>query len=579
MSDKAYLSEDFPHQRYAEQSALLPISDEDLILQKVYQWESQFADRVCMTQPMGKGVIKEYNWKDMMHETRKMASYLKSLNFPAGSQIAILSKNCAHFIMSDIAIWMAGHTSVALYPTLTADTVSYILDHSESRLLFVGKLDTWDDMKSGVPADLPCIAFPLSPPTQYDQWSDIVAQQKPMTEQITRAEDETAILVYTSGSTGQPKGVAHTFGNLVRIQKGMAGLLCMSPKDRLLSYLPLAHVFERAVIEVSLFYHGCHVFFAESLLTFVEDLKRAKPTVFHSVPRLWLKFQMGVFAKKSEEKLDFLFKIPILNKIVKKKILANLGLDQTRLAVSGSAPIPRELISWYNNLGLELLEGYGMSENFCYSHFTNPGEVKPGKVGTSNPGVDTKLSKEGEILVKSPCNMIGYFKQPEMTQDSFTEDFYLKTGDRGVIDRDGALRITGRVKELFKTSKGKYVAPVPIENLINASSLIEQCCVAGSGQVACHALILLNESLRARLNDPAMRAKVEPELNALLKSVNGQIEPFEKIKFFSIVKDEWSIEAGFLTPTMKIKRNVIEESYAGELDTWYDGGEGLYWQS
>ena len=577
MSDQSQVNT-FPTERYQEQRALLPITDHDLMLQRVYHWEKKKRDLLCLTQPMGGDHVVTFTWAQMLDQARRMASYIKSLDYPEKSQIAILSKNCAQFMMTDLAIWMSGHISVALYPTLTADTVSYILDHSEAKMLFVGKLDDWDDMKSGVPEGLPCVSYPLSPPNDFPTWDTLIKEHEPIEGDPVRDEDDIAILVYTSGSTGQPKGVVHTFGNLMRIQKGLVSLLNMTSNDRMLSYLPLAHVFERAAVEMGLFYNGCHIFFAESLLTFASDLQRARPTVFHSVPRLWLKFQMKVFQKKPQEKLEKLFRIPILNRIVKKKILKALGLDKTRLAVSGSAPIPPELIQWYNDLGLELLEGYGMSENFCYSHFTNPGEVKPGYVGTPNDGIDVRISDEGEILVKSPCNMIGYFKQPEMTAESFTEDHYLKTGDRGVIDADGALKITGRVKELFKTSKGKYVAPVPIENIINANNLIEQTCVAGSGHVACHALILLNEDLRPKLKDPATRAAIEPQLKALLKSVNSKIESFEKLAFFAIVKEEWAIENGFLTPTMKIKRNVIEGHYTDRLDGWYENGQEIYWE-
>ena len=577
MSAVAHLDER-TQARYKEQCELLPISDDDLILQRVYSWESRQGDQVFLTQPMGNGVVREYTWSQMLDESRRMAAYLKSLDYPAGSQIAILSKNCAQFMMTDLAIWMAGHTSVALYPTLSADTVTYILEHSESKLLFVGKLDTWDEMKPGVPDGLPCVSYPLSPPNDFPTWDDIVKEHEPIEGNVVREADDRAILVYTSGSTGQPKGVEHTFGNLVRVHKGFEDQLKMSPKDRLISYLPLAHVFERAVIEIGAFYNGSQVFFAESLETFVADLQRARPTIFHSVPRLWLKFQMGVFNKLPPKKLALLTKLPILGKKVKKKVLTGLGLDQARLAVSGSAPIPPSLIEWYNGLGLELLEGYGMSENFCYSHLTLPNQVLPGFVGTPDKGVQAKLSESGEILVKSPCNMVGYFKQPEMTAECFTDDHYLKTGDRGFIDKTGALKITGRVKELFKTSKGKYVAPVPVENLINASNLVEQSCVAGSGQVACHALILLNEALRGKLDDKEMRAEVEPQLKELLAHVNANVEPFERIKFFTVVKDNWAIENGYLTPTMKIKRGVIEDAYASELDGWYDGGESLYWQ-
>ncbi len=560
-----------------ENQAKLPIEDSDLPLQRAYFWERERGDAVYMTQPIGGGEVVEFTWKQTLDGARRMAAHLKAKGFPAGSSIAILSKNCAHFIMTDLAIWMAGYTSVALYPTLTPDTISYILEHSESKLLFVGKLDGWDGMKPGVPDDMPCISYPLSPKNDYPTWNDIVKETDPIEGSPTRSADELAILVYTSGSTGQPKGVAHDFGNLARAQKGFAPLLKLTSEDRVMSYLPLAHVFERAAIEGCSIYNGTHVFFAESLETFVKDIQRARPTVFQSVPRLWLKFQLGVFKKMPPKKFNLFTKIPILSGIVKNKILTGLGLDQCRLAVSGSAPIPPELIAWYNALGVELLEGYAMSENFCYSHFTRPGAVRAGRVGAPMTGCDVKLSEEGEILVKSPVNMVGYYKEPEMSKDSFTEDGYLKTGDRGEIDpADQTLRVTGRTKELFKTSKGKYVAPAPIENAINSDDAIELSCVGGSGMPAPHALVQLNETLRKELSNES-QTELTPKLEALLARVNGQIEPFERMQFLVVISDEWAIENGFLTPTMKLKRSVVEDTYGPKTEEWYKANQKVIW--
>ena len=248
--------------------------------------------------------------------------------------------------------------------------------------------------------------------------------------------------------------------------RGLSEFLNSHPGDRMLSYLPLAHVYERFVGQAQSLYAGFPLFFAESVDTFLQDLQRSRPTLFASVPRLWLKFQIGVFQKVPPEKLNRLLKIPILSSIIKKKILKQLGLDQVRFAASGSAPIPKEVIGWYRSLGLELLEGYGMTENFAYSHVSRPGEIRPGYIGSPYPGVEHKFSEDGEILVKSPGTMKGYFKMPEENKIVFTEDGFLHTGDLGSIDEMGRLKVTGRAKELFKTSKGEYVAPAPIENLL-----------------------------------------------------------------------------------------------------------------
>ncbi|TNE43373.1 MAG: AMP-binding acetyl-CoA synthetase [Deltaproteobacteria bacterium] len=550
--------------------------------QRLYDREKNSPDVVYMTQPYNGGQTKDYTWKQTLDEARRMAAYLRSLELEPGSRIAMISKNCTHFIITELAIWLAGHVSVALYPTLNADTVQYTLEHSESALVFVGKLDDgpWEEMQKGIPDDLPKISFPkhISPPNDFEQWDDIIAQHEPISDNPHPDLDKLAIIVYTSGSTGRPKGVMHNFHNLAESARGAVKLLNVSDQDRMLSYLPLAHVLERFIVAMGSLWVGYRVYFAESLNTFIKDLNRANPTIFASVPRLWLKFQQGVFQKMKPEKLAFLLKIPIVSGIIKKKILKGLGLDQVRFAFSGSAPIPAELIEWYRSLGLELLEAYGMSENFAYSHCNRPGETRAGYVGHSNPDVDTKISEQGEILVKSPCTMVGYYKMPEESAECMTEDGYLKTGDRGEIDAQGRLRITGRVKELFKTSKGKYVAPAPIENLINNNPLVEQSCVSGSGYPSAYAVLLLAEEYRGRLDDPKLRAELEPKLKALLKEVNNTVEHHEHLQFFAVAKDEWSIENGFLTPTMKIKRNIIDDTYGPKLDGWYESKTHLIWE-
>ncbi|MFA9412750.1 MAG: AMP-binding protein, partial [Deltaproteobacteria bacterium] len=384
---------------------------------------------------------------------------------------------------------------------------------------------------------------------------------------------------YTSGSTGRPKGVISTFGNMGVATQGAGHIFEMQPDDRQLSYLPLAHSFERAVVENGSLHFGNQVYFAESLETFVEDLRRARPTIFHSVPRLWLKFQLGVFAKMPEKKLRRLLKIPILGGIVRRKIIDSLGLGATRLAISGSAPIPADLITWYRDLGLELLEGYAMTENFAYSHINMPGKTRAGFVGNCLPGVECQISEEGEVLVKSGATMPGYYKAEKLTAEAFTDDGFLRTGDRGEIDDQGRLKITGRVKELFKTSKGKYIAPVPIENLLNADHHVEQSCVSGVGYPQPYATVLLAEDLREVSADPASRERIGTALEALLLKINQQVTGYERLQFIAVAKDPWLIENGFLTPTMKIKRRVLEETYAPHLDTWYSAQKSVVWEA
>jgi long-subunit acyl-CoA synthetase (AMP-forming) len=553
-------------------------STDKLLLDAAYEWERNHPDRVYMTQPLGNGQVKDYTWRETMDEARRMAAYLRSLNLPPNSNIALISKNCAHFVMTDLAVWMAGHATIALYPTLNAETVSYILDHSDSRLVFIGKLDDWEEMAPGVPADMPKIALPLAPETEFDQWEEIIARHEPITDNPSRSPDEIALMCYTSGSTGRPKGVMHSFGSASIPAQFFGTKLDISADDRVLSYLPLAHVMERATVECASFYTGTHIFFADSLDTFVQDLHRARPTIFISVPRLWLKFQSGVFQKFPDQKLKRLLKIPIVSGIVKKKVKEGLGLAHVRIAGSGSAPLPAELIEWYDRLGINIIEGYGMTEDFAYSHMSTPQLRRPGYVGVAWDNVDTRISEDGEIQIKSPGNMVGYYKAPDLTAECYTDDGYFRTGDRGEYTPDGLLRITGRVKELFKTSKGKYVAPVPIENLLNSDANVELSCVAGLGRPACYAVVQLAEDLRPKISDPAFRQEMEPKLASLLDRINSQVEGYEQMQFLAVVTDEWGTANNFLTPTLKIKRDVIESTYAPHLDAWYESRQKVIWQ-
>ena len=560
--------------------------DPKLILDHVYDHEAVQPGRVFLTQPIGSGAVVDYTWGRTVDEARRMAAHLQSLGIAPGARIAMITKNCAHFLIAELAIWMAGGTTVAIFPAETADNLRYVLEHSEASLLFVGKLDQWPQQAAGVPAGLPCIALPLAPPAAQsaiaERWDDIVARTAPLAGRPQRAADDLAMICYTSGSTGQPKGVMHNFGRITRtIECMLADPERQLPEGvawRTISYLPLAHIYERAVVACRCLQAGDgQIFFGDALETFLDDVKRARPTVFVSVPRLWLKFQQGVLQTMPAEKLDALLGDPATAAAVGRKVLASLGLDEVRRAASGAAPIPPSLLAWYRRLGLPLVEGYGMTEDFAYSHRTTNDFEPSGHVGVASPGVQVRIADDGEVLIKSPGQMVGYYKRPDLNALAFTDDGYFRTGDMGELAADGQLKLTGRVKELFKTAKGKYVAPAPIEGRLNAHPMVEQAIVSGVGQPQPYALVVPAESLRAKLGDAAARERVEAAMGQLLREVNEGLAAHERLQRLVISREPWSVDNGCLTPTMKIKRSRIEAGVALQVDDWYARPGPVVW--
>ncbi|WP_029526471.1 AMP-binding protein [Polaromonas glacialis] len=559
------------------------VSPDLLALQRLYHWEKTTPRSISLSQPMGGGNVQDYTWGEVADQVRRMAAHLLAQGWEPGSNVAILSKNCAWWLMSDLAIWMAGHVSVPLYPTLAPDTIAHILAHSEAKACFVGKLDAWEHMKPGVPSGLPCISYPLSPQDaiqNYDRWDDICARQAPMPGEVLRGADELATLIYTSGTTGKPKGVMQSFGSIAWALDAGARRIGMSGQDRMLSYLPLAHVVERVLVEHGWLRTGMRLWFAESLDTFAADLQRARPTIFFSVPRLWVKFQQGVHHKMPPARLQLLLSIPVIGGLVRKKVLKALGLDQCRIAAGGAAPMPAALLAWYRRLGLPINEGYGLTENLAASHLTLPGKDQQGTVGPAYEGVDDRIDPQtGEIQMRSPALMMGYYKDPVQTKAAFTEDGWLRTGDKGVIDAQRNLRITGRVKDLFKTSKGKYVAPAPIEDKLVMHESVEACVVSGANLGQPLGIVMLNPEAVKRTQDGAARAALESSLAQHLQTVNATLDPHEQLQCIVIVTTAWTVDNDIITPTFKVKRNRIEDIYAANYERWEASGKKVIWQA
>ena len=539
-------------------------------LEMMYKWEEEKGNEVFLSQPIN-SIWHDWTWEEVMLEVRKMAAYIKSLNLEKKSKIAILSKNCAHWIMSDLAIMMSGHISVPLYPNLSAKILNKILIHSETKMMFVGKLDDFEKMKSGIPSDVNCVTYPFYS-QDYPKWNDLIRDVSPLQENVIRDDNELATIIYTSGTTGDPKGVMHKFYNFSFATTNAVNALPLKDES-FFSYLPLSHIAERLLIEMGSIYCGGKVSFAESLDTFAQNLSYSQPSVFLGVPRIWTKFQQGILAKLPQKKLNILLSIPIISSLIKKKIQKGLGLSKARNVFTGAAPTPAALIRWFESLGIIIQEAYAMTENTCYSHVSFREKIKIGSVGQALPLCDVKLSDQNEIMIKHDALMDGYYKDEEQTNDTI-KNGWLYTGDEGEIDSEGFLKITGRVKDIFKTSKGKYVAPSPIELKLSANKNIEQVCIVGTEIPQPIALVVLSDRGRDKTKEDLISS-----LEKTLEVVNPKLEKHEKIHNIIIVKEEWTIENNLLTPTMKIKRNAIEKIYRINYQEWYDSSKRIVFSS
>jgi long-subunit acyl-CoA synthetase (AMP-forming) len=480
-----------------------------------------------------------------------------------GDKVAILAKNSAEWVLADLAIAMAGLVSVPIYPTASADTVAYIIGHSEAKAVFVGKLDEPDAIGGAIPEALTTIAFPYPTIECRHRWQDLVDNAEPLAEPNDPAPEDTMTILYTSGSTGRPKGVVISYRAYVYGCTASLGVMDIGTGDRVLSYLPLSHVTERMALIGPSIYAGAKIFFVESLRTFVDDLKAARPTGFGSVPRLWVKFQTGIHSKIPPARLRFLLAIPLVGRVVARRIRDGMGFEDCTKFASGSAPISPHTLKWYRKLGIDIGEGWGMTETSGLSCANIPFEARRlGTIGVPVEGTELKISAEGELLIRSPGLFTEYFKQPELTAEAFTQDGFFRTGDRAEWDEErSGYRITGRVKDIFKTAKGKYVAPVPIEARLSSNPLLEQVCVLGAGMPAPVAIVVLSDAARH-----LSKENVERSLEATLADANKNLESHERLSGVIIADDEWTTENGLLTPTLKIKRDELEARYGPIAD-------------
>jgi long-subunit acyl-CoA synthetase (AMP-forming) len=525
-----------------------------ILLQSFLAQVKKHPEKTYLNQPVNRQ-LEQYSWQEVEQQARKTAQFLREQGLKPGDRVAIFSKNCAHWFIADIAIMMAGLISVPIYHTAGSETISYVLEHSDSKAIFIGKLDGHEEYDKV--ANKPAISIAMPYPTVDCNISwDKLLEANPISdsEMANSDSDEMFSISYTSGTTGAPKGVELTPNMLVSAATPLMHVLKTTEKDRSLSYLPLAHITERVLIETGSFLTGVELFFVENIDTFIDDLKAARVTTFFSVPRLWHKFKDNVQEKLPPQKLDKLLSIPLVSNIISKVIRKKLGLDHAHTFGSGTAPIDKATLRWYKDIGIAISEGWGLTESAAVSTCNLPYNVQAiGTIGKPFDGTLVKISNDGEIMLKGDSIFKRYYKNPEATEKSFSDGWF-HTGDMGSFDSRGNIQIIGRIKEQFKTSKGKYVTPSRIESLLVSNPYIEQVCVFGRGQPQPIAVATVNEGVEK--SDEVLKS-----LEENLALCNSQLESHEKVNHFVIVADPWTPQSGLVTPTLKLKRAQIEEKY------------------
>lgn len=524
----------------------------------ILKWAQERPNEVYLKQIINRQFV-EYTFSDVADQALKLVSALRSLGVKPGDKVALVSKNCAEWFICDLAMMLGDYVSVPIFPTAGADTIEYCVTHSESKAIIGGKLDDPKATQQVIDAmpELISIALPYdTAPKCKHEYQALIADAVPSKERPQHYDDKLMSLVYTSGTSGLPKGAMLTYGAFSWSVQQLINHIGIQENDRLFSYLPLAHITERVYIFGSSIMGGVPTAFPESLDTFIEDVKMHRPTLFISVPRLWTLFQQRIQDKLPQKKLNILLKIPFVNSLIKKKLADGLGLDQARVLGCGSAPVSPALLEWYHSVGLDITEAWGMTESFAYSTLNYPFRAdKIGSVGNAGPGIELKIAADDEIMVRGKGLFSGYYKNDIATQESFDSEGWLHTGDIGAIDLDGYLTIQGRKKDNFKTAKGKFVSPVPIEKKLFEYSRVEMMCLIGLGLPAPILLVVPHDFPNFD------RERYARTTRKVIARMNQELASHEQIKGVLMIKEPWSIENGVLTPTLKIKRHVLEQKY------------------
>ena len=549
------------------------------IIEHFYHWESTTPDKVFLRQPKGDN-WKTLTYKEAGQQARRIATALAAKGLQKGDHIGILSKNCYHWILADLAIMMGGYVSVPYYASLPKKQLGQVVKLSDVKLIFVGKLDSWGDKGDAIPSHVDVIKFPHYADNAEisvgEDWDSLLSKHEPTTENFVPNGDDLWTIKFTSGTTGTPKGVMHihkTPGLIMANELKTNWLGMGKVKEwKNFSFLPLNHVGERLGVEVPCIVKGGSISFAESLDTFAKNLQDTQPTMFFAVPRIWTKFYLGVLAKMPQKKLDRMLKIPIVSGMVKKKLRTALGMRDIEIAATGAAITPAFIKDFYKKLDIHLVEAYGMTE-VCGSMTNSPDPNSPqDSVGQAIPFGEVKIDPDtDEILMKTPYMMTGYYKNPEKTKEVLI-DGWMHSGDRGTIDANGYVRVIGRVKDAFKTSKGSYVTPNPMEEVIMKNGFVEQVCVAGLGIPQPIALLNLSE-----IGQKASKEEVAKSIQESVIAANQDRAKYEHISTAIIDTQLWSVDNDILTPTLKVKRGKIDDMYGQQYLSWHEAPDKVIW--
>ena len=551
-------------------------------LHAFYYWEKNTPEAVFMRQPYGKR-WHTITWRQAGDQARRIATALQALGVEKGSLVGILSKNCYHWVIADLAIAMRGAVSVPFYANLAPPDLRTVLEKSEVTHLFVGKLDAgyWEKVRSVVPGHIRLIHFPPYPGhsqvSDGESWEALLQKYPPLQDAYRPTLEDLWTILYTSGTTGTPKGVMLSYRCPFRFMEhehryNDFGIFEM-PTYRLLSYLPLNHIAERIAIEVAALYRGGHISFVESVDTFAQNIQQTQPTFFFGVPRIWQRLQQGVLERfGGAERYERLMRLPLLGALLRGYIRRKLGLAKVQIALTGGAITPDPIKDWFHKLGILPREAYAMTENCAGCTVMPRGQNKPGTVGKPLQEVRLKIDPDtNEILMWADWVMDGYYKDPEKTAEVI-RDGWLHTGDTGEIDEAGFLRITGRLKDTFKTAKGLFVAPEPLETPFAQLPYMEQVCLVGLALPQPILLVTLSE-----LGHKTPRPQVEAAFLEILQTVNDPLPTYQRIARIVLLADTWSIDNGLLTPTLKVRRHQIHQRYSPFYETWLTSPQTIIW--